>query len=87
MAAEESAGADVEVHATPIKAEQFLGGGFTGQGDRSEEGVLRTTVQEDGPNAVAQAKITEAMTTKHVDGWADELAVSKVKDGRYVVAG
>ncbi len=87
MAAEESAGADVEVHVAAIKAQQVLGKSFEGQCRRTGERVLPATVQKQWPNAVVQTKIAEALAAEHVDGWADELAVSKVEDGRDIVAG
>ena len=36
LAAEESAGADVEIHAATIRAKQFLGDGFEGKGQGTD---------------------------------------------------
>ena len=44
-------------------------------------------MQKEGPNAMAQAQIAETLAAEHVDSWTDELAVSKVQDGGYVVPG
>jgi hypothetical protein len=44
-------------------------------------------VQKDRPNALTQAKIAKTPAAKHVNGRANELAVSKVKDSGDVVTG